>query len=459
MKAKLNDKSLPIINMMVEIDKVSKPEYTNATIEIADPQMRTDNRSVVTTFHCKVKYRGSTSLAYEKKSFTVKLLDENGKKLEANLFGIREDDAWILNAMAIDRLRMRDRVNFDIWNEMSATPYSTDYECRNGTKGLFVELFVNGEYHGLYCFTDKINRKLLNVKKASTDDDGAPIIKGVMYKGDGWCDATTLWGYNEESMEEPSWNEWELDYPDDYPCTEAYSPLKEFIDYCSKSTDEEFQNGIDKRFYWDNFVDYHTFLTALGIRDAPFKNTYLSIANTQKGRCFMVTPWDLDTSLGGNWNGEYHSDVADPSNYLSNRLFNRLWHNNVNQYKETVANNWWSLHKTLLSEEAFDDRLDAYAKTFIESGAWEREYSKWNGNPVELQQDLMKEVEYVKDWYNRNCTNLQDNVFYGLIEGCVETISPDDFNSSDDAYNVMGQKVDDSYKGIVIKAGKKIIRR
>lgn len=127
MKLQLNDKSLPIINMVVEIGKVSKPEYTDATIEIADPQMRTDNGCVVTAFRCKVKYRGNSSLAYEKKSFAVKLLDENGKKLDANMFGIREDDAWILNAMAIDRLRMRDRVNFDIWNEISNTPYSTDY--------------------------------------------------------------------------------------------------------------------------------------------------------------------------------------------------------------------------------------------------------------------------------------------------------------------------------------------
>lgn len=166
MKAQLSDKSLPIINITVEIDKVSKPEYTNADIEIADPERRTDPENVCTRYQCKVKYRGSSSMQYEKKSFNVKLLNDKGKSLDANLFGIRKDDAWILDAMAMDRLRMRNRVNFDIWNEMSATPYSTDYERRNGTKGLFVELFINGKYHGLYCFSDKVNRKLLKIKKA-----------------------------------------------------------------------------------------------------------------------------------------------------------------------------------------------------------------------------------------------------------------------------------------------------
>lgn len=93
MKARLNDKSLPIVNLTVEIDKVSKPEYTSADIEIADPERRTDPENVCTTFRCKVKYRGASSLQYEKKSFNVKLLNDKGKSLDANLFGIRKDDA------------------------------------------------------------------------------------------------------------------------------------------------------------------------------------------------------------------------------------------------------------------------------------------------------------------------------------------------------------------------------
>lgn len=93
MKAQLNDKSLPLINMTVEIDKVSKPEYTNATIEVVDPLKRIDSENAVTTLQCKVKYRGNTALQFDKKSFGIKLLNEKGKSLDANMFGIREDDA------------------------------------------------------------------------------------------------------------------------------------------------------------------------------------------------------------------------------------------------------------------------------------------------------------------------------------------------------------------------------
>lgn len=458
LKAQLNDKSLPLVNINVEIDKVSKPEYTNATIEIADPLKRTDGENTDCTFACKVKYRGSSSLNYDKKSFGVKLLNESGKSLETNVFGIRKSDAWILNAMAIDRLRMRDRLNFDVWNEMSATPYSTDYAQRNGTDGLFVELFINGKYHGLYCFSDKVDRKLLNIKKFDTNSDGTPKIKGVMYKGDSWSDATRLNGYYDADMYAATWNGWELEYPEDYPCPDAYTPMRDFIDYCTSSTDEEFENGINKRFYWQNFVDYNVFMLAEGLRDNHMKNTYFSIVNTQKGRCMTVTPWDLDCSLGGNWDGNYNNSVATTDQFLSVGLFSRLWNDNVNNYKAAEAERWRELHETTLSEDVFNARVDAYANAFIESGAWQREYNKWNGNPVILQQDLTKEADYVKSWYKCNCTNLDNNIFYGIASGVagITTTADDKSNAT---FNLMGQKVDNTYKGIVINNGKKMLRK
>lgn len=419
MKAQLNDKSLPLVNITVDISIVSKPYYTNATIEIADPQARTDG-NVVTTFNCKVKYRGATSLWYDKKSFAVKLLDADGNSLDAPVLGIREDDSWILGAMAIDRVRMRDRLNFDIWNEFSKTPYDTDYNGRNGTKGYFVELFINGKYHGLYCLTDKVNRKLLGVKKAKTDNYGNPTINGVMYKCAEWGDASYLKGYYQQSMNGESWNNWELDYPDDYPCETAYTPLKNFIDYCTKTSDADFEAGLDENVYMQNIVDYHVFYLAMGLRDNTMKNAFMSITNINKGKRLMITPWDLDTSMGGEWEGSYYNKVADNDMILEVRPFARLWNDNIGNYRTAVADRWRVLHRTLLSEEAFNARVDAYMNAFIESGAWEREYSTWNGSPVALKKDLREEADYIKTWYKENCENLENNIFKDIPTEIVD---------------------------------------
>ena len=42
LKQQLTEKSLPLVNITVDIGSVTKPNYTKATIEIADPLARTD---------------------------------------------------------------------------------------------------------------------------------------------------------------------------------------------------------------------------------------------------------------------------------------------------------------------------------------------------------------------------------------------------------------------------------
>lgn len=458
MKAQLSEKSLPLVNLTVDIDQVSKSVYTDARMEIADPLKRTDQERVTTTFTCRVKYRGSHALKYDKKSFAIKLTDDEGEEKNAGLFGIRKDDSWILDAMAIDRIRMRNRVNFDIWNEMSSTPYPTDNDRRNGTEGLFVELFINGNYHGLYCFSDKVNRKLLGIKKPETEEGDRFTIRGVIYKGKSWSSATYLKSYRDDSMYETTWNGWELSYPDSHPCPDAYMPLKEFIDYCARTTDAELKKGIDERFYWQNFVDYHVFLLAEGLRDNQMKNTFLSIVNTRKGRCMMVTPWDLDCSLGGNYNGKYHDEMSRMEDVLEVFLYYRLWNDDICHYRKAVTERWRELYATVLSEEAFNARVDAYARAFMESGAWDREYRKWNGNPVELHQDIHDETAYVKDWYRRNCLHLNNDIFYDIASG-ISRVNAESATDHEAAYDLMGRKVNGTYKGIVIQGGRILLKK
>lgn len=401
LKLQLHEQSLPLINLVVDIDHVSKPTYTPAFVEICDPMKRMGGDGV-TLLACKVKYRGNTSIRYDKKSFTIQVVDGQGEELNVNLFGLRRDKTWVLDAMAVDRIRMRNRVNFDVWNAMSRVPYDTELDRRNGTVGLFVELFINGEYHGLYCFTDKVNRKLLDLKKPRVDDKGQPIIRGVLYKGREWSSATRLRGYETDTTWQKKWNGWELAYPEDYPCEEAYLPLVRFIDYCAKSSNEQLQTDIPKWFYMDNLRDYMVFLLSQGILDNLFKNAYLSVVDKSKGNRMLITPWDLDCSLGGSWDGSYYTNPIWEGFILSAELPRRLWEGNVAGFKGLVYDRWQALRQTVLSEEAFCGRLDAYARMFEESGAWERECAKWNGNPVPLKRNISEELDYVKDWYHRN---------------------------------------------------------
>ena len=450
-----NEYSLPLVNVEVDVSRLSKENYIPGHITIVDAEMRTEGR-LMASFDCKLRYRGASSLKYEKKSFAIKLLDSDGENLDANVFGIRKENDWILDAMAIDRIRMRNRVCFDIWNEISKTPYKTYFDNRNGTLGQFVEVYLNGEYHGLYCMTDKIDRKLLGLKKAKEQSDGSVYVRGVLYKGEAWTDATGMSGYDtSESFDEESWNGWELQYPDDYPCYDAWKPLMNLIYLCN-TRNAFFKLHYRQHFYYDNLVDYALFIMGLNIIDNNVKNTHFSCPDINVNETFLITPWDLDCSLGGLYEGSHYEEYTKITELTSNYLYYQLYVYNVDNFRGSMKERWQELLSGIMSPDNFNARLDAYAKRFKESGAWQREYDKWNNNPVPL--DLDTELEYVKNWYVKNIAAM--NKTLGVIADDIPYVFQDSDSYNMRMYNIDGKRIMSNPFGrrIYIENGRKIIR-
>ena len=450
-----NEYSLPLVNVEVDVSGLKKESYIPGHITIVDAEMRTEGR-LMASFDCKLRYRGASSLKYEKKSFAIKLLDSDGEDLDVNVFGIRKENDWILDAMAIDRIRMRNRVCFDIWNEISKTPYKTDFDNRNGTLGYFVEVYLNGEYHGLYCMTDKIDRKLLGLKKAKEQSDGSVYVRGVLYKGEAWTDATRMTGYDiSESFDGEAWNGWELQYPDDYPCYDAWKPLMNLIDFCN-TRNAFFKLHYRQHFYYDNLVDYALFIMGLNIIDNNVKNTHFSCPDINVNETFLITPWDLDCSLGGLYEGSHYEEYTKISELTSNYIYYQLYVYNVDNFRESMKERWQELSLGIMSPNSFNSRLDAYAKRFKESGAWQREYDKWNNNPVPL--DLDEELEYVKKWYVNNIAAL--NKVLGVIADDIPYVFQDTDSYNIRMYNIDGKRIMSNPTGrrIYIENGRKIIR-
>lgn len=459
-KKKLNENSIPLVNLVVDTSKVSNTTYVNGEIQIADYWRRTESSAIVTRYRCKVRYRGASALIYKKKSFAVKLLDALGNDLDVSIFGIRSDNNWILDAMSIDRIRMRNRVCFDIWNEISQTPYDTKYQRRNGTEGVFVEVFINGNYHGLYCMSDKINRKLLGLKKVRVGAGNEADIRGLLYKGQSWLSGHNLLSYEDVDVSKDTWNAWELQYPDDYPSKETWQPLMDLIDFCSnKTSNDAFLNEYKDFFYSENLVDYALFTFALNVGDNLYKNTFLSTVDITDSHRYLITPWDMDMSVGGHWSGKYHNYLVDVHRYDQVAPFNRLIVYNMDRFDDKLTERWNELRSNVLSCEHFNGLVDAYAQQFLESGAWAREVKAWNNNPVPLDATLNKELAYVKDWYSRNHESLsqQMQTLLTSVDNCSQP-----FTVSPDIYTVAGRKVEVNNvrklsKGVYIINGRKVM--
>lgn len=460
---------MPVVE--INVSSVNSSTYSQGSFRVNDGNTTEED----TTFTAGYKYRGASAQRYGKKSYNVKLFEEDfATDYDANIMGLREDHTWILDAMAIDRVRMRNRICFDVWNEIDKLPYSSNYNQRNGTVGKFVEVVLNGKYHGIYCFTDKINRKLLNLTKVLEDTTGGTATytqRGLLYKGKQWGDAVYLKSSSgTPPLSSVTWQNWELMYPDEHPTQAAWIPLRNLINYNNRS-DSVFCATFADHYYFDNVLHYVMLQLAYNLQDNGMKNMYLSTKNIQKfGQCMLFTVWDMDSSLGGYWDGSYHDVVADTT-YVTRVLpLSKLFSRNLLGFRDSLRA-YWHEHKDVeFSYDSLMSKMNAYKDLFVESGAWQREMNLWSENTTTYKmpklQELEAEVNYVGEWYKRNIAYLNQ-----LLPEPEPKEDPDitaiqtlqTGKTVDAIYTIDGRKLENVSlrqlpHGIYIVNGKKIVR-
>lgn len=449
--------ALPTLRLTYDAAELNYDYYINGTMSL------TDTDGTVTELNALFKTRGATARQYPMKpALNMKLVDDKGKELDYNLLGLREASSFILDAMAIDRINMRNRVCFEIWNSFSRLPYETDFGSRNGTVGKFVEVWINDSYKGIYDLTDKINRKLLGLKKPKTnDDDSLKEVRGVLYKNgtNDIEDQNTPGFFNDYMIYVPLWHDaWELHEPDDYPCPEVWQPL---VDYYS---DNNFTNVayIKDHFYLQNLADYTIHLMALAIMDNwGTKNRYFSIVNIQDETRFVVTPWDLDTSLGGEFDGSLFDGVYSEwplDEVVKNAPLPFSTVIGRPEFTAMLADTWRNARNDAFAVDSVSARLDKYCKLFVESGAWQRTVDKWKY--VEYSEmyvdDLPKEISLIKDWYAKRHAEM-DAYFGTADDDAVSDITVDSETTMQGIFNLQGVRLNNADSpGLYIIDGKKV---
>ena len=465
LSAYAQDVKMPVLDIHFDATIVRGMPYTNGTMKL------TDEEGNVVEMPAKFKTRGATAQQFTMKpSLNMKLRSADyEEEVDSALLGMRSCSSWILDAMAIDRICMRNRVAFDIWNEFSKLPYETNFGSRNGTEGRFVEVYINDKYYGIYCLSDRINRKLLDLKKVKEVDGGEMLVRGVLYKsGTSDIGNQNEFGYNADYTAcTIAWhNAWELSFPEDYASEAVWKPLQDAI-LTGKSADY-----VKKYFFLENIADYELHVTALAIEDnMGHKNHYFSIRNINKDidavdpddanrRRFVITPWDLDTSLGGNYRGDNYDgnytnwavkDVAKNAFYPISAI-----HGDAT-YQAILKQRWIEGRKGAFSITSVNQKLETYRDLFIKSGAWQRMIDRFgvtNGGPM-LVADLAKEIGLIEKWYENRFHEMDE--FFGITDGIEGIIADTQSNTS--VYNLSGQAVSSHTKGIIIKNNRKYFVR
>lgn len=387
--------TLPHIYIDTEDAIIGQEVRTPATITIVSA---TTPDSILFPPHTiGIKVRGKTAAQYPKKSYSIEFVDSTQTETDVLLLGMRSDDDWILDAMYIDHARMRNRLCTDIWNAYNRIPHhAQEPEAINGTRGSFVEVFLNGQYNGLYCLTERIDRKQLKLKKYKDSH------RGVSYKAVTWDNLMGYCSYNPQApINSLLWNGFESEYPGEIS-NAGWEYLQEFLEFLSPAytSDDAFANEVHQHVHLDNLIDYTLLINALYALDNVVKNIYLNIYNVQKDHRVFFTPWDMDATFGRTYDGTLINQYAFSGSVpFGNQLITRLWEGNIGGFKQALMQRWDELKYTSFSPDSIATRIHAYQQLFESSGAFAREQARW---PELCAQDLSEETDYMISWYAHN---------------------------------------------------------
>lgn len=356
---------LPLINLTTDVGMWQENIEGIVTFYDTDFTHRGVKESA---YHAHI--RGNTSRMYPKKGYKLNLVKETASDTIVNnkqsIFGMREDDDWILYAMYNDESKIRDRLSIDIWNEFGAKAISE--KSTYGTNLTYVEVFADNSYCGLYGLMEPVDAKQLNL---STEDY---LYKRKNPDGLGYeqfLNATDPY----ELVQGFEIKEGEMN-------NKAWQPMAELAHEIYYISDEAFTESAAEKIDLDSAMRMWLFMQIITGHDHRAKNIFYVAKYEEDGYKFYFAPWDMDLTWGNVSVGEinplytaFEIDTYDDD--VPWDTADRIIFLNVDGAADKMQELYTQLRQTVLSEEALEAHIAALDEQLRTSGAYEREHERW----------------------------------------------------------------------------------
>ena len=123
------------------IDRDKEYRDKNAQIVMLNGDGSAEYSDLSANTNSEIKSRGNATWTYLKKPYQIKLASKT------DIFGMGKAKTWILLANYTDQSMLHNALGFTLGDALNI-PYNIDYR--------FVNLYVDGEYRGLYMLTEKV---------------------------------------------------------------------------------------------------------------------------------------------------------------------------------------------------------------------------------------------------------------------------------------------------------------
>ncbi len=286
----------PFIGPTVDME-ARNYETVAATVRYFDSE--TENNHLtddpVVEERAQFRIRGATSRRVDKTSFLVKFQEEDLiTSLDVSLSGMTADSSWALHGPFVDKSLIRNYVCYNLAGEIME--YAPNVR--------FCELFLNGEYWGLYLLTEKIGYNENGRISFTKTDPKMAATSYILQVDRGTADprySLENFGYTSyvnRPLEGDAAGRLEIVYPGktltqaqhDYIAMDFSRFEKALFSYDYDDPDKGWRQYIDAR----SFIDFFLINEFTLNYDAPGLSTYLY--KDVSGKLKMCV-WDFDASF------------------------------------------------------------------------------------------------------------------------------------------------------------------
>lgn len=308
-----------------------------------------------------VHYRGHRSREFPKRNYAVHLVDDAGLPRDEKLAGMARENEWVLNGPFLDKSLIRNYVAYTVGSHLRVL--SPDVR--------FCELFVDGEYRGVFLLMESVKEANNRVKLSQPSGQGdATSYLLKMDRPD--LDAAAVEDFG--SYTETKRSEISVLHPNEEELTEGR--LAWITDDLSRIEKSLYSYDYDTQDYgyWttmnvDSFVDYFVFNEFAMNYDAGTYSTYLY--KDLRGKLSIGPFWDFNSAFD-NYVDQPYSD------YEGFAMVERYYYYMLvkdEKFTDAVIERYRELRRDLLS----DDNLCAYIDDTVAylGDATDRNWEVW----------------------------------------------------------------------------------
>ena len=329
-------------------------------------------------------YKGASTAGFEKKSYSIDLLDYRGEKVNISLAGMRSDSTWKLNSLCTDENRIREITASQIWELIDDANAQIN---ESGPVMEYVELIVDNDYKGIYCLVEPIDAKKMDLQKSD-----------ILYKVIDWQIPEA------EDIQESVNRGWKIQYPvrirypkeiKDYQ--RAWYPMGDYLNIFYRDGEMPYEEAV-KHIDLDNYCDMMIFVMAVTASDNCFKNTYYvaecgeAIQNYQ----MKQIPWDLDYTFGNEYCLESEKNVIFDGycgKIIAEEALLYLYEKNPEEMAALLNKKWKEYRESFLSTESILALLEGNREYLLDTGAFIRERERWPQIGVDMNIEYLKEFQ------------------------------------------------------------------